>query len=392
MKKYFTIVIIVTLFLSSCESELSNPNTSGLFMKLLGTPEDNLASELIENDNGGFVIVGSIDRIGLTQNGILLLEVDNKGNTLWQQELEEGTGVSVKKTNDGGYLVLGSQPQDDDFELNDFVLIKTDSEGNPLWTKNYGNELLDEQAVSLYVLDNGEGYVMVGNIEYDNNTSEMWLIRTNSDGDVLFDKRYGFISQINDINNILVLDNGDIVSCGTLIQSDGTSDVRIVLADERGNLKWDKIIQLPGNQRGEDIKVFGDSFFVTGITDHETNGGNDIFLAKISNLSNIEWTNKIGTEVDDGSFSVYPGQGGLALLGYTTNTTDDEVNTDIFFVKTDFQGNEQWNRTFGGNNDDIGISVIETNEGDYALLSIINFENNDMMNLTKFDNQGELAK
>jgi len=303
MKKYLLITFVLTLLIS-CESELSNPDDSGLFIKL-----------------------GS----SVTQNQIMLIEVDTQGNTVWQKILTEGLGMSVKKTDDGGYIVLGSQAQENNFDFDDFVLIKTNDIGDTIWTKNYGNESLDEQAVSVDILEDG-GYIMLGNITYTDSSSEMWILRTDAEGNVIFDKRYGLIAQTNTVSNILVLNNGDIVSCGTLTQTDGSTDIRVVLADERGNLKWDKIIQLPGNQTGTDIKILGNSFILTGITNHETNGGDDIFLAKISNLSAIEWTTVLGSTANDGAFSVYPARDGFAILGYSSDTMGEEENTDVFFV------------------------------------------------------------
>ena len=391
MKKYFLFILMITVFIS-CESELSNPNESGLFIKLLGTPENNEASELIENESGNFIIVGGVLKSSTTQNEIILFEVDNKGNTIWQKVLDNGLGKSVKRTNDGGYIVLGSQVQENNFGLNDFVLIKTNNIGDTIWTRSYGNDMLQENAIRIDILEDGS-YIMLGNIEYDDNSSEMWILKTDQEGNISFDKKYGLIDQKNEVSNILVLENGDIVSCGTVTQpGEKGTDIRIVLADEQGNVKWDKVIQLPGNQTGTDIKVLGNGFIVTGITDHETNGGEDIFLAKISNLSNIEWTKVIGEATNEGALSVYPAQDGLAVLGYAFNVIGSEENKDIFFIKTDFQGNEQWHKIFGGNGDDEGISVIQNSEKDYVLLSAIYFANNDMMGLTKFNEQGELTE
>lgn len=384
------IFYLALILFSACEAELDNPDTSGLFIKLLGTATDNRASELILNDEDSYVIVGGNSSSSIIQSQVSLINIDDQGDIIWQQSFEQGVGVSVKKLSEGGFIVLAQQAESNNLSSRDFLLIRTNELGEVIWTQTFGQTDIDEEAISVDVIEN-EGYILMGNIKGDNNTSQMWIVRTDFDGNQIFEKSYGFSNRENEIKNMLVLDNSDIVSCGTVSQGSENTDIRVVLANARGVVKWDKIIQVPGNQRGEDIKVIGNNFIIAGSTDNETNGGEDIFFARISNLGNIEVTSIIGTEVDEQALAVAIIPDGFILLGAIQNM-DDEVNTDIYLVKTDFNGNEQWNKTFGGNDDDEGISAIYTNNGQYALLSKIHFENNDMMGFIKVNDNGELVE
>ncbi len=59
--------------------------------------------------------------------------------------------------------------------------------------------------------------------------------------------------------------------------------------------------------------------------------------------------------------------GGYIITG-STRSYNDHLTEDIYLIKTDSNGDIQWRRTFGENgSDDIGCSVITTNDGGYAI-------------------------
>ncbi|MFW9996893.1 MAG: hypothetical protein ACFFD4_32930 [Candidatus Odinarchaeota archaeon] len=60
--------------------------------------------------------------------------------------------------------------------------------------------------------------------------------------------------------------------------------------------------------------------------------------------------------------------GGYILAGFTSSF--GAGNDDAWLIKVDSTGNHQWNRTYGGNAEDVGISVIATADGGYALTGI----------------------
>ncbi len=91
----------------------------------------------------------------------------------------------------------------------------------------------------------------------------------------------------------------------------------------------------------------------------------DFWLVKIDELGNIQWNRTYGGEKKDVAYSlVETSDGGYALAGFTESFGRGEE--DFWLVKTDSDGNMQWNRTYGGPEPEVAYSLIETSDGGYA--------------------------
>jgi len=77
------------------------------------------------------------------------------------------------------------------------------------------------------------------------------------------------------------------------------------------------------------------------------------------------WNRTYGGTGSDVAFSVVQtDDGGYAIGGYTESF---DVNGDAWLVKTDASGDVEWNRTYGGISGDIAFSLVQTSDGGYAL-------------------------
>ena len=94
----------------------------------------------------------------------------------------------------------------------------------------------------------------------------------------------------------------------------------------------------------------------------------------ISFTGELEWVRSFGGSGEETAQSIIQtSDGGYAVLGYTNSTDGDLVEkvlnvNDYWLLKLDAEGNLQWDRTYGGSGDDRGQSVIQTNDGGYAIV------------------------
>lgn len=91
-------------------------------------------------------------------------------------------------------------------------------------------------------------------------------------------------------------------------------------------------------------------------------------------LGEVAWVKNFGGSGEDTAQAIIKtDDGGYAVLGYTNSTDGDimtktlEVN-DYWLLRLDSEGNLLWSKTYGGSKDDRGQSVIQTNDGGFAIV------------------------
>jgi hypothetical protein len=84
------------------------------------------------------------------------------------------------------------------------------------------------------------------------------------------------------------------------------------------------------------------------------------------------WSKTFGGSLDEKiGTSVATPDGGLIVIGYTDSDDGDVIklhaSTEILLSRFDASGNLVWTKTIGGSQDDYGMSIIATADGNYAI-------------------------
>ena len=114
------------------------------------------------------------------------------------------------------------------------------------------------------------------------------------------------------------------------------------------------------------------TFFVTG-TSSGNGVGDDIVVTKMTTEGAVLWSKTYGGRSDETiRKSSKTSDGGIVLTG-STNSFGNTAG-DILCMKIDKDGNAVWTRKFGLGSvyGDLGMDIIETGDGGYALTGIIN--------------------
>jgi hypothetical protein len=91
-------------------------------------------------------------------------------------------------------------------------------------------------------------------------------------------------------------------------------------------------------------------------------GGWDVYLIKTDSNGNKIWEKTFGGEGDDyGSSVIETKDGGYIIAGNTYSF--DASETHVYLIKTDSKGNKIWEKTFGGSEYDVGHSAIGAKDG-----------------------------
>lgn len=221
-------------------------NTQGniIWQKTLGGTDLDRAFSVIETSDGSIVVAGQTystngNVFGL-QGGsdIWVVKLSPFGGSLIWQKCLGGNSYedawSIQQTADGGFIVAGGTNStggqvSGNQGGQDFWVVKLNSIGNIVWQKCLGGSNEDyarcvrvNQDGSFILL--GTTYSNNGNVTGNNGSGDIWAVKLNATGDLLWQKCYGgsgqdfgfSIQQINNDDYILVgsawSNNGDITN------------------------------------------------------------------------------------------------------------------------------------------------------------------------------------
>lgn len=352
MKRLIFILVIMPTFLFSQGWE-----------KTYGFGTGNSVEQTID---GGFIVIGSGYNTGQCT---FMIKTDQHGDTLWTKHHSVNTRElfpSGHQTADGGYVITGLTDLTDSF-YSDVFLLKTDFKGDTLWSKVYGGDK-DDVGLSIQQTEDG-GYIITGWSESFSSTHNVYLIKTDSIGELMWDKTYGDDNQNTGRSVQQTNDGGYFITGSTYIAGSGFAWVSLIKTDSIGDILWTSIYDDEEEDFGESGQQTNDGgFIITGSTE-ASNNILDILLMKTFINGEIDWVRTYGesSKQERGSCVKQTNDGGYIITG--TKKTDN-YSYDVYLIKTDSFGDTLWTRTFGGDNWDGGSSVQQTTEGGYIITGV----------------------
>ena len=163
------------------------------------------------------------------------------------------------------------------------------------------------------------------------------------------------------------LDKGYIITGSTSSYGLGNTDMYLLKLDSMGHHRFQNTFGNANNDIGKAvIQLIDSSYVMVGYTNSIGFGGYDIFLVKADKLGQLVWQKTIGgADWDFANSLQQTTDGGFIIAGSTFSYGYGKE--DAYVVKTDANGNTQWSKTFGGIEDDIFKSVVQTTDGGYVL-------------------------
>jgi len=334
--------------------------TSG-WSKIYGGPSYDANTAMVHTVDGGYVLAGYTSA-GAGGWDIWLVKTDWLGNMQWNRTY--GTIISevarsVVQTNDAGYAIAGGRGQD-------FWLVKTDSNGNHQWNKSYGVYGWDE-AFSV-IQTNDQGYALVGYTEnLGAGNYDWWLVKTDSSGIMQWNQTYGGTDREWVYCLIQTTDGGYAMTGYTNSSGAGYNDWWLVKTDSNGYMEWNKTYGGTNfDQAYCVIQTVDGGYAIIGDTSSFGAGTYDFWLVKTDSNGNHQWNKTYGGTSEDRASSVVQTTDGGYAIGGSTWSFGAGV-TDFWFVKTDSSGSMQWSRTYGGKIHEYGGLVAQVRDGGYAI-------------------------
>jgi hypothetical protein len=315
--------------------------------------------------DGGHILVGTTSSGGVGTQDIWLLKTDDQPLKQWDKKFggsEEDRGFFVQETSDGGYIITGLT-KSYGAGKKDVWLIKTDSSGNMQWNETFGGT---EDDVGNSVIQTSDGgYIVTGYTDsYGGGGIDVWLIKTNKTGSKEWSHTFGGASHDEGKTVQQTTDGGYIIT-GRTRSFSIIYDAWVIKTNETGIMQWNKTLGGTNYDCGNSIHQTSDSgYIVVGYTNSYGAGFYDVWLIKINDTGSEEWNKTFGFGNDD--------------YGYYVNLTSDGGDTGV----------KEWNETHGGY---YGKEVHQTKNGGYVTIGTCRFGSDADFYLAKTDNLGKVT-
>ena len=383
-------LLFLPIVLTTCEHPVEVDYSVTKFVKTFGGSNFDEGRSIQQTTDGGFIIAGTTSSFGNGSSDIWLIKTDAEGNEEWNQTFGGSSseeGHSVQQTTDGGFIITGKTRSYGNGNA-DVWLIKTDLEGREEWNRTFGGSDWDG---GFFVQQTSDGGFIISGmtLSFGNGGSDVWLVKTDREGKEEWNRTFGESGSDN------VSSAQQTVDGGYMITGSSGLDVWLIKTDSAGKQEWQRVI------RKKSFMLEGDSFqitsdggvILTGYTRARTgiDGSVDVWLVKTDREGKEEWNRTFGGSGWDDARSVQPTtDGGYVIVGTTRRSFGNGDFDDVYLIKTDSQGYEQWSRTFGGSGYDVGWSGLQTNDGGFILARHTQTSENDDTDvwLIKTDSQG----
>lgn len=313
--------------------------------------------------------------------------------------------AAVQQTKDGGYIaggysesgISGDKTQDSRGS-SDYWIVKTGANGSKQWDARFGGTSVDQLTCLQQTADGG--YILGGisfsgaggdKTQDSRGSSDYWIVKINSNGVKQWDARFGGSLQ-DEMHAVQQTADGGYILAGSSISnisgdktqnSRGGKDFWIVKTDDKGVKQWDarfggnlfeELFSVSQTKDGGYILGGYSLSNISGDKSEVTKGRFDFWIVKTNANGAKQWDKDFGGTDDDWLAQLQQTtDGGYILGGWSwSGATGDKTQptkgvNDYWMIKTDENGSMQWDADFGGNSNDYLTGIQQTTDGGYIL-------------------------
>ncbi len=234
--------------------------------------------------------------------------------------------------------------------------------------RTYGGDENDYCNALIRTLDGG--YALAGQTgSFAEGEGDMWLLISDENGDSLWSVTAGG-DDVSSCNDIIQLDDGCFILVGWVITPhDDDYQGRVVKIDEDANIVWDYVYGGDNEDRLNAITQIDDGgFILCGQTYSFGVGGSDAWLLKIDKDGEEVWNRTYGGRYDDAFLRVIQTEeGNLASVGFKSDGDHFLYDKDLYFALTDEEGDIITEARYLSEYGAQGNDIIQLDNGEFII-------------------------
>ena len=311
-----------------------NPYREVIWAKTFGGSSNDYGYFIQQTADSGYLIAGETSSFGAGNSDAYILKLNSDGIVQWTKTFGGSSydvATSIQDTSDGGYLVVGHTKS---FGAGgwDVYILKLDSQRSLEWQKTLGGAY-DDRAYCVKKTNDG-GFIIVGNTcSFGDTNGDIYAIKLSASGNVEWEKTFGG-GYYDDAYSVEQNSDGTYIICGkTKSFGDTNGDAYVIKVNSSGTLVWEKTF---GSSATEDgfysiQKTPDNEYILVGYY------GSDAYVVKLNSSGTFGWSKTFGGNGSEWLYSITPTlDGGYISVG--TSNSFRMMGYDIYTIKFDSTG------------------------------------------------------
>lgn len=274
-------------------------------------------------------------------------------------------GIKVVSVKEDGFYILGNTVGTN--SNSNIILIKTDKQGNKLWEKNYGTNL-NEKALDIKFSHDNNLYI-IGNQLNANNKFNIYALKVSMQGDVIWERTYGRTLFNETVHAITTLSDNNFILIGTT-DFRQNNDLYYIKISTNGDSLWSRIHGLPtASEYGINSIEKADTLLMFFDSENNATADKSINVIKTTNIGTIfEIVPPIANDNGQKLQQIFWNNAQQTFTGICNKVISAINNSQITFQKISQQYQLSQSIPFSATKSDFANQIIATSDNGYAII------------------------
>lgn len=319
-----------------------------------------------------------------------VLKMNQQGQTVWEKYFggtQHDFLTATVSTQEGGFLLAGTSYSDEGLQKknkskggSDIWLIRLDENGDEQWQKTLGTEV-DEEAKSV-IQTTDLGYYVAGNVQSKKGafgSKDVLLVKLDKNGKII-NQLYLGGKGLDEVEKIIPTKDGGalvgIYSRSSKMENGKMRTEKESSLDEESKEETNLANNQPSTKNHQpSTKESNSSILIPTTYQPKTTehyGEGDFWVVKLSKEGKVEWEKSFGGKEDDHLRTLANTDTGFIIAGESRSSSSGnkksniKEGTDLWVISLNELGEEQWQKGFNFKNRDVlmslnTISTLSTN-------------------------------